>query len=116
MLGTIGFEKYRIRCIIGTELHEREKEQEIIVDLSVECDLLKPAASGSLSDAIDYVQLAEICRELAVFGRYFLLEKYIVDVVSEIRRRYPVKSVSMCARKPAALEGADNCFASAYRV
>lgn len=110
MLGTIGFEKYRIRCIIGIEPHERIVEQDILVDLEVEYDLLKAATTDALVDTVDYVQLSKICHDMAVSGRYYLLEKYVMEVVSEIRCKFLVKSISMCARKPMALKNAENCF------
>lgn len=112
MLGTIGFERYSIRCVIGTEPHERRSEQEILVDVKVEADISVAARTDKLEDTVDYVRLAELCKAMAITGRYFLVEKYAADIAQAILDRFPVKSVYVAIRKPWVLEGAECTFIS----
>lgn len=107
MFGVVGFEKYRIRCIIGTEPHERLHPQELLVDLKVEVDFSAVAASGLLSDTVDYTMLAALCTRIAQEGAYELLEKYASDLSQTILQQFLVKSVKITVRKPHPFEGVD---------
>lgn len=112
MLGTIGFERYSIRCIIGTEPHERRTEQEILVDVRVEADISTAVQYDELGDTVNYIELAELCKTIALEGKYFLVETYAAEVAQAIYDRFPVKSVYVCIRKPWVLEGAECAFVS----
>ena len=107
MLGTIGFEGYCVHCIIGTEPHEREVEQKLLIDLKVEADFSRVLVSESLHDTINYVLLASACKDLAQRGQYFLIEKYASDAVAMILTMFPVKSAWICVKKPAAIPDAE---------
>ena len=110
MLVSIGFEELQVGCIIGTEPHEREREQRLLVDLSVEMDLAPAAASGLLADTVDYVALAALSTQMAQEGRYALVEQYIADLARAVLDAFAVASVSIRVRKPAALEQAACAF------
>lgn len=101
--GHIGFENLRIDCIIGVYPEERIKEQVIYVDLKVRFDISKCVMSDSFSDTVDYIQLARLCRELAVAKNFQLLESYAHYVLKEIFAKFPVTSAWIKVRKPAAL-------------
>ena len=107
MLGRIGFEGLRLNCIIGMEPHERQKEQKLIIDLKVESDLTAAAHSDDVRDTINYTELAELCEQIACQGRYFLLEKLVVDITAAILKRFQVSSVWVRVRKPGAMKGAE---------
>ena len=107
MLGTIGFKGYRVSCIIGTEPHERNEVQDLLIDLKVELDFSQVFQSGDLKDTIDYRLLVEVCQNLAVEGNYGVLEKYASDVIEEIFTRFSVKSAWISIRKPLAIPGAE---------
>lgn len=107
MLGIIGFKGYRVSCIIGTENHEREVEQDLLIDLKVEADFSRVSQSESLHDTINYVSLASVCKDLAQKGKYLLIEKYAADVIAEVLNRFPVYSVWICVQKPEAIPGAE---------
>lgn len=106
MLGIIGFERYKVRCIIGTEAWERQELQEVFVDLKVEADFSRVVRSQDLLDTINYVGLADLCQKIAEEGRYYLLEKYAADVLEEMFRQYPIVSGWICVKKPQALPSA----------
>lgn len=106
----IGFNNYRISCIIGIEPHEREKEQDLLVDLKVESVYVTAAQSDDIKDTVNYMALAQICKEIACRGRYQLLERYASDVLDAILEEFPVISAWINVKKPAALPGADCTF------
>ena len=107
MLGTIGFKRYRVRCIIGTLAHERELEQDLVIDLKVETDFSRVSASGSLEDTVNYVSLSRVCKELAQKGKYLVLEKYASDVIEKLFELFPLTSAWISIQKPMAIPDAD---------
>jgi len=108
--GTLGFEKLKIRCIIGVLPMERQVEQDIFVDLKAVVDMSQAAASDQLSDTVDYIAIASLCRELAINERFYLLEKYAAEVLKAVCKRFPVKEAKITVRKPAAHPDADCTF------
>lgn len=110
MRGIIGFDNYRINCIIGIEPHEREKEQEIFVDLKVETDFSKSVISDNIHDTINYMVLAEICNETAKKGQYYLIEKYADAVIANIFDAFDVTWAWIRVKKSALLNNADCTF------
>lgn len=107
MYGTIGFVNHRIRCIIGVHPAEREREQEIFVDLRVAADFSACVQTDALADTVDYLALASLCTNLAVNNRYRLLETFAADVAAEVLRYATVHEVSIKIKKPGALPTAD---------
>lgn len=107
MLGTLGFENYRIHCIIGAASHERVQPQVLFVDLKVSLDLSKPVASDKLEETADYTLFAKICRELAQKNEYYLLEKFAADALEEIFKNFPAIEGWIKVKKPNCIENAD---------
>lgn len=106
----IGFENYRIECIIGIEEHERAKEQEILVDMKVRARVEAAAQSDAIHDTIDYITLAGLCKQMAETGLYYLLEKYAADVLKKVLTTFPVTWAWIRVKKPSALPGAKFTF------
>jgi 7,8-dihydroneopterin aldolase/epimerase/oxygenase len=103
MKGMIGIQDLQIRCIIGIYQNERSQEQEIYVDLKVQTDFSKCLRSGSITETIDYTQLAKICSDFAKGKKYELLETFAGDVLDEIFRTYPVNWGWIRIKKPKAI-------------
>ncbi len=116
MPGLVGFDHYRICCIVGMLPHEREQEQEIYVDLRVEIDFSAVAASDLLQDTVDYVRLAEVCRDIACQGKYSMLERYAVHVLDEVLKQFAVTSAWIRVKKPKALAGAAGSVVELKRI
>ncbi|MBA3815661.1 MAG: dihydroneopterin aldolase [Parachlamydiaceae bacterium] len=112
---SIGFEKYRINCLIGIEPHERINEQEILVDVKVAINCSGVIKTENIQDTVDYMLLAKICKEMAREGRYQLLETYVSKVLEEMMLRFDLHSVWMRVKKPSALPGADYTYVEMQR-
>ena len=110
MQGIIGFDHYKITCIIGTNPEERDRAQDIYIDLKVEADFSRCAQSGKLEDTIDYRQLADVCKKLAEEGRYHILEKYAFDVLEALAARFDYYWIWIKVKKPQALAPATFTF------
>jgi len=116
MFGIIGVEGLRISCIIGDRSYEREKEQLIIVDLEVEVDLDRCLQSKEASDGVDYVKLAELCRQCAVNGKHRLLEELADEVLTKIVEAFSVRWARIKIKKPGALPSAKCASVELKRV
>lgn len=107
---TVGIKKLRIDCVIGVEKWERLEEQPLFVDLSVVYDVRRCAKSDALEDGVDYRALADLCREVAVEGRFQLIECYASQLLELVIARFPVFSAKIGVEKPGALKGASCSF------
>jgi dihydroneopterin aldolase len=107
MIGTIGFKKHRIHCVIGNNPEERNQAQDIFVDLRVKVDFANAAQSDNLKDTICYTFFADLCTQLAQKNRYRLLETFAAAVLENILQQPNVQSAWIRIRKPNAIPTAE---------
>ncbi len=104
--GTIRINGMRFWGKHGADAAERERDQPIDVDLEIDCDLARAAASDALADTIDYSALYRTCERIVTGQSCALLEalaERIAQAVCEDRR---VLALIVRVRKPRLLEGA----------
>lgn len=109
-IGIVGFEQLRVRCLIGTDPHEKEKEQEIFVDVRIEYDWSACLASDCLTDTIDYRQLADLCNEVGKSQHHGLLEFYAKKVADRIFKEFPARHIWIRVSKPHVLPVAKDAY------
>jgi 7,8-dihydroneopterin aldolase/epimerase/oxygenase len=86
----------------GVRLEERMEPQPFEVDLLLELDLARPAASDELGDTVDYSAAFEMVRGI-VEGRSFrLVEALAGSIADAVLAGYPVEAVEVRVRKPKA--------------
>ncbi|HNX33519.1 MAG TPA: dihydroneopterin aldolase [Kiritimatiellia bacterium] len=64
-----------VMCVIGDLPEERCREQRLMVDVSLVCDLAAAAASDALSDTVDYAALAVKIRTALKEARCRMVER-----------------------------------------
>jgi dihydroneopterin aldolase len=64
-----------VACVIGDRPEERRREQRLLVDVSLVCDLAAAAASDALRDTVDYAALAESIRQALRAARCHMIER-----------------------------------------
>jgi dihydroneopterin aldolase len=97
----IGFKDLQIECIIGLYPEERGTPQTLLIDLSVDT-----------KEFVDYAEAAALLTELAIGGRYELIETLAHDAALAIRTKWPaIRAVTITIKKPAALKKAAYAFA-----
>jgi FolB domain-containing protein len=106
MRALIGFEHFKICCIIGCNAEERNVAQEIFVDLRLRADISRCAKSDHLQDAVDYVPLSQLCTDLAQKGQYRLMESLAADILAAILRIEAIEWAWIRIKKPKALSEA----------
>lgn len=113
--GCIGVHHHHISCIIGVLPHERTQEQDIYVDLKVETSFARCLQSDQVEDTINYVNLAQLCTELAQQRRYRLLETFAHEALINILTDPRIEWAWIRIKKPKALASAEYTFVELER-
>ena len=92
-----------LQCHIGCTADERMKPQELIADITVETDIRPAAKSDDIALTVNYVALLDLVEQIAAAREYALVETLVETLAKQILERFPVESVHILMRKPAAL-------------
>jgi FolB domain-containing protein len=108
----IRIKNLRLRAIVGINPWEREQAQEVVLNVELEFDGAKAAASDRIEDTVDYKRLKrQIMREVEA-SQYFLIEKLAARVLEIIRAEPLVTRATVEIDKPSALRFADSVSVS----
>ena len=94
-----------VDAIVGIYPTERTVRQSVVIDLEMAADVAGPAASGNLSDALDYEALSNALRAHVEATDFELLEALAEDVAAFVRTRFGVPWLRLTLHKPDALPG-----------
>ena len=103
MKGIIKIKDYRIHCIVGACTHERDQEQEILVDLELEANFAECVLSDTLVDTIDYEEIVEVCRNLAQTEKFTLIETFAYEALNALFSKFSFSWGKISVKKPDAL-------------
>ncbi|MEJ5166112.1 MAG: dihydroneopterin aldolase [Thermoanaerobaculia bacterium] len=92
-----------LRTIIGTNAHEREEKQDVLIDITLWADLKKAMESDSLGDTIDYKKLKKKIIEFVEKSSFNLIEALAWGIAKICLAEEKVKKVQVCLEKPGAL-------------
>ena len=95
-IASIGVLEHRVNCIIGVNPEERVNTQDILIDIEVQYDISKAAASDNVVDTFSYVDLRDLATELATTRKYQLLETFCVEFIDRVEKDYISKGVLSC--------------------
>jgi len=93
----------RVQTLIGINLDERERRQEVVINLTLYVDAHKAGESDRITDAVNYDTLV---RRVIVFveeARYGLLETLASHIARLILKEFLVARVGVRVDKPGAL-------------
>ncbi|MBI3616844.1 MAG: dihydroneopterin aldolase [Candidatus Omnitrophica bacterium] len=98
----------RLRTIIGTHDWEREIQQDVVVNITLDYDATKAIASDDLRKTVDYKALTkQIVKEVEA-SRFFLLEKLSGRILDVVTAHPAVRGAVVRVDKPQALRFADS--------
>ena len=100
----IFIEKLSLKGKHGVHSHEREVEQEFLIDISAKFDTALAARTDKLEDTLDYVRFRDLAMEAVGKNSFFLIERLADTIARRILEDTRIESVSVTVRKPAALE------------
>jgi dihydroneopterin aldolase len=89
--------EFQGRC--GITLEERSRAQPMAIDLELDCETASAAASGHLSDTVDYAQVAERIVELGGKEACALLETMAEKVLTMLFMEFPISRARVWLRK-----------------
>jgi len=103
----ISIRRLAVSCIIGCNPPERTHEHTVYVSASLACDCSKAGHSDDLNDTINYHALAMSLRDIALKGKYHLIEAMAEAMAADCLRHEGVVSVRITVEKPSAIEDAE---------
>lgn len=92
-----------LRGIIGINPDEREKKQDILINLILYADTRSAATSDAIEDAVNYKAVSKRVIEHVEAAADFLVEKLANDLARLILTEFPVERVLVRVEKPGAL-------------
>lgn len=102
-LDRIHIRDLRARCIIGINDWEREKKQDIVVNLTLHADLAAAGQSDRIDDTVDYKDLRNRVIDAAESSEYFLIER-MAEAIAQLCLEDPrIQRVDVAVDKPGAL-------------
>ncbi|MCL2701521.1 MAG: dihydroneopterin aldolase [Phycisphaerae bacterium] len=93
----------RLRTVIGVEEWERDRPQEVVVNLELEFDGTAAGLHDRLEDTIDYKALKQRILVAVETSRYRLLECLAIGVLEIVRETPGIRAATVEVDKPGAL-------------
>ncbi len=104
----IKIKNLRLRTTIGLHEWERQKQQEIIINLELEIDSQTAAHTDNIADSVDYQSIKNKLLEKVEKSNFFLIERlagFILDIVMENKK---ISRAKVEIDKPHALRFAES--------
>ena len=102
--GKISLKDLTFDCIIGTLPFEREKEQPVVLNVSIWLDFTQAARNDDLVHSIDYAQLAENLKGFIQGAKFQLEETLVLETAKYILGNYPkAQAAEVSVSKPNAI-------------
>jgi FolB domain-containing protein len=92
-----------LRGIVGINDEEREKPQDILVNLELICDLRRIGASDDVADGVNYRTVTKQIIALVEASSFFTVEKLASEIARTILTGFAVRQVTVRVEKPGAL-------------
>jgi FolB domain-containing protein len=93
-----------LRTVIGVHDWERRDRQDIVLSLSLETDLSRPASTDSIEDTLDYRALTKSVIDHVERSEYQLIERLAASVAEMALEQFPsLRAISVTVDKPGAL-------------
>lgn len=102
-MALIQIQDLALRTIIGIQDWEREKAQDILINITLEYDASKAAKSDNIKDAVDYKAVKQSVVKLVESSRFNLVEKLASEILNLAMKDRRVRFASVRIDKPNAL-------------
>jgi len=102
-LDRLYIEDLRVRCIVGINPEEREKEQDVIINVTLHADLRKACESDDFADTVDYRALKKRIMTGVEASADLLVERLAERIACLCLESPAVRRVRVRVDKPGAL-------------
>ena len=92
-----------LRCVIGVNEVERKEKQDVVINITLWCDLTKAAETDNIERAIDYRAINKNIIGLVEGSSFFLVETLADKIVQTCLAVVGVEQVKVVVEKPGAL-------------
>ncbi len=90
-------------CSIGIKEEEREKKQEILIDVELFTHIRGSALTDRIEDTIDYAEVYQLISEEVEKGHFNLIETMAEKIAQLVLNNFDIERVSVKVKKPSAL-------------
>ncbi len=104
-MDTIYLHGLTVDAVIGIWEWERKIRQKVVIDIDMDADIRKAAASDSVEDTLNYKAVAKRVIELAETSGFQLVETLAERVADIVRNEFDVPWVRVKINKPGAIRG-----------
>ena len=109
MSDRIRISQLHCRTFIGIEEWEQRERQDVVIDLTLEVDLARAAASDSVEDTVNYRNVAKRIIALVEDERFALVERLAGRIAALVLQEFErVDAITVRAEKPGALRFASS--------
>ncbi len=104
-MDTIYLHGLTVDAVIGIWEWERKIRQKVVIDIDMDADIRKAAASDSVDDTLNYKLVAKRVVDLAETSGFQLVETLAEGVADIVRNEFDVPWVRVKINKPGAIRG-----------
>ena len=98
----------RATAVIGIYDWEREIRQNLRLDLEMQTDVRRAAASEDIADALDYEKISNRVRDFVEQSEFLLVETLAEQLAGLLIAEFNVPWLRLSVHKPGAIEFADD--------
>jgi FolB domain-containing protein len=106
----------RLSCIIGINDWERNKKQEVIINITLFADLRRACQSDRIEDSVDYKEIKQQIIALVEASDFFLIEKLAESICQKCLAHPLVMAAKVRVDKPGALRFAKSVGVEIIRM
>jgi len=104
-MDTIYLHGLTVDAVIGIWEWERRIKQKVVIDIDMDADIRKAAASDAVEDTLNYKAVAKRIVELAETSGFQLVETLAERIAELVRNEFGVPWVRVRVNKPGAIRG-----------
>ena len=92
-----------LRCLVGINPEEREKKQDVVLNIALAVDLTEAGSSDDIAATVDYKSLKNRVIELVEGSSFFLVERLATAIAEACLMEPRVCEATVTVDKPGAL-------------
>lgn len=105
---TLFIKNLTVKCVIGVNPYEREREQEIRMQLFLWTDIAKASRSDNLEDTLDYSAIYKKVVQRVEHSKFYLIERLAYEVATICLQHPLTRKAKVIVEKVEALEKAES--------
>ena len=105
---TLFIKNLTVKCVIGVNPNEREREQEIRMQIFLWTDIAKASRSDNLEDTLDYSAIYKKVVQRVEHSKFYLIERLAYEVATICLQHPLTRKAKVIVEKVEALEKAES--------